>query len=164
MFQVVGKNSGSTLTDDSQARKDICEGLVNLIVKNRDFASPPKKSQDIEATIESKLSAETLPGILVPGYMSVDIAKKNISILASFSKNFLPCLFNVFSTASEDQIPFLQNAIEAYISITDTKVLFFFSLFQTLDHINKYCLFVLACEYIFQKCSFKAIDSYYCCN
>jgi hypothetical protein len=79
---------------------------VNLVEKNELVANPEEESDTSDA----------------PAYLPTSAAKKNVAVLASFSKNFLPCLFNIFGTATEDQRPYLQQAIEAYLSITEPKV------------------------------------------
>jgi hypothetical protein len=39
-----------------------------------------------------------------------------------FSKNFLPCLFNVYGATAVENRPFVIKAIEAFVAIADLSV------------------------------------------
>lgn len=45
-----------------------------------------------------------------------------LAAIRMFSKNFLPCLFNVYGATAVENRPFVIKAIEAFVAIADPSV------------------------------------------
>eukprot|EP01116_Phalansterium_solitarium_P021664 TRINITY_DN6825_c0_g1_i2.p1 TRINITY_DN6825_c0_g1~~TRINITY_DN6825_c0_g1_i2.p1 ORF type:complete len:1290 (+),score=619.19 TRINITY_DN6825_c0_g1_i2:80-3871(+) len=107
-FKFVAKTLGDKITEEPDLRRTVCAGLAALVERSRVLAF-----------------SEELPdfgrGLAVPTQAQ---GTENVAALAVFAKNFLPCLFNVFgASTAADQHAAVQRAIEAYVSITDHKLL-----------------------------------------
>jgi ribosomal RNA-processing protein 12 len=103
-FKGLAKTLGNMLTSDENLRKCICEGLINLIEKNRSVAS----SDGSESQVEFPISPQQ--------------AKQNLAAIAVFSKNFLPILFNIYSVVPAEEIGTVHRAIESFVSISEASV------------------------------------------
>lgn len=91
---------GAALEEDSHLHAPISLGL-QLLIENNKYVADGRTEQGDEAVSE---------------------AKTNVAAFASFSRNFLPCLFNVFGATAAENRPVVIKAIEAYVAITDAAV------------------------------------------
>lgn len=91
---------GLALEEDSNLHQHICNGLT-LVIDNNKYVADGRTEQSDDAVKE---------------------AKANVAVLASFARNFLRCLFNVFGATSVENRPSVIKAIEAYVSITEASV------------------------------------------
>ncbi|EGC37496.1 hypothetical protein DICPUDRAFT_149879 [Dictyostelium purpureum] len=108
-FKVIARNIGVALSDELGLRTVICVALTQFINKL-------KESQ------QTKVSPY-IPYRKTHHTMSPERATQILNSVSVFSKNYLPILFNIFPTSNQDQRYFVLNAIEAFVSITDSVTL-----------------------------------------
>lgn len=90
-------------------RSDICKSLQQLVDSNKAVIDTP-----LEGGVEN---------LVVQRRVSKKSAKKNIKHIASFSKNLLSVLFNVYSTTPPQSRGFVLECINSILSITpDTEL------------------------------------------
>jgi hypothetical protein len=87
-FKLVAKTLGTSLQEEAPLRLQICEGLTKLIQQNR--ASLGESSEEDSTAQEGAIDADT--------------AKANVAAMATFSKNFLPCFFNIYGVCFNEQV------------------------------------------------------------
>eukprot|EP01133_Synstelium_polycarpum_P004379 gene4379-5123_t len=115
-FKTIARTIGTLLQqEDASLRTVLCVALTTLI--NR-----LTESRDAKAlTFTLRKRHITMPA---------DKAIAAITAVAPYSRNFLPILFNIFPTSTQEQRGAILEAIEAYVSISDAATLN--ALFKTL--------------------------------
>ncbi|KAF2078694.1 hypothetical protein CYY_000065 [Polysphondylium violaceum] len=108
-FKLIARNLGTLLTEEVGLRNTLCTSLSLMI----------NRLKETETT-------KPLPFVpLRKSYhnMTQERAKELLKSVAIFSRNYLPILFNIFPTSNQDQRYFIINAIESFVSITDSATL-----------------------------------------
>lgn len=95
----MAKDFGTSINSNPELRQIICLAIQNLIEKSLNV-------------IESSESSET----------QKQLATETIETVSKFSKNFLPILFNVYSSMSRQSSAYLLELIKAFFKITDKEV------------------------------------------
>eukprot|EP00250_Pteridium_aquilinum_P028638 c37528_g1_i1 orf=673-4578(-) len=133
-FGRVAKHVGGVLSEDPELRGVICYGLQMLIKQNRaalgELVTFNVSAEDSVGMYSVNKAAEEKAKALY----TERFARANISAIASFSKNFLPLLFNVFIAAPSEKRGMLQATIGELASISEKKIVrdFFVSIMQKL--------------------------------
>eukprot|EP01100_Stratorugosa_tubuloviscum_P010785 TRINITY_DN469_c0_g1_i6.p1 TRINITY_DN469_c0_g1~~TRINITY_DN469_c0_g1_i6.p1 ORF type:complete len:1145 (-),score=498.18 TRINITY_DN469_c0_g1_i6:22-3396(-) len=112
-FPIVARRLGIAISDEPPLRISVLNGLIQLIEHNK---------TNLQSQNES----------------IANLAKQNINSIAQYSKNFLPILFNLYSTVREEQIP-LPTSIIAFVSISSKELVntFFSSVVAKLIEATK---------------------------
>ncbi|KAI5064175.1 hypothetical protein GOP47_0020845 [Adiantum capillus-veneris] len=133
-FGRMAKHMGAILSEESDLRGVICHGLQMLIRQNRgvlgELVNVSANTEDYVGVPSTNKAAEERAKTLY----TEKIARANIVAIASFSRNFLPLLFNVFISAPPEKRGVLQSTIGDVASISQKKVVkdFFISIMQKL--------------------------------
>ena len=139
-FNKIAKVLGKILSEDAILRIVVCQGLINLIQLNYQIIHP-----DVHFNLHKfgqshqyhTISTSTTPNV------SKKQAQENLKSLSSFSKNYLPILFNIYCTSKEEDLSELNklnnqdrsiiySTIHSFIIISDKPVIdsFFSSLLK----------------------------------
>lgn len=133
-FHLIAKPVGDVLTREPELRGMTCHGLQMLIKQNRvacgeGLTSSMSAENSIESFVENKAAQARAKALY-----SERAARANLSAIASFSRNFLPLLFNVFIAAPSEKRGDLQATIGDFASISTRKTVkeFFLTIMQKL--------------------------------
>lgn len=133
-FGRIAKPVGSVLSEQPELRGVVCHGLQMLIRQNRvalgELVAPVLNGEDsIESPTVNKPAEERAKALYTE-----KTAKTNLAAIASFSRNFLPLLFNIFIAAPPEKRGVLQVTIGELASVSEKKVVkdFFVSIMQKL--------------------------------
>ncbi|KAH7365818.1 hypothetical protein KP509_18G047800 [Ceratopteris richardii] len=133
-FGRIAKHLGAVISEEPDLRSMICYGLQVLIKQNK-AALSEHVALDVDPEDSSGVSSVNKSAEeKARAYYTENIARENIAAIASYSKNFLPLLFNVFIAAPADKRGVLQSTIGAMASISEKKIVknFFVSIMQKL--------------------------------
>eukprot|EP01114_Cavostelium_apophysatum_P014421 TRINITY_DN3742_c0_g1_i8.p1 TRINITY_DN3742_c0_g1~~TRINITY_DN3742_c0_g1_i8.p1 ORF type:complete len:1306 (+),score=473.82 TRINITY_DN3742_c0_g1_i8:83-4000(+) len=106
-FPMLAKTLGTALTDEPSLRNTICTALIYLITESRDALNTENADED-DSTAYNYDKKE---------------AQQNVNAIAAFCKNFLPVMFNLYGVASDNHKSKLEEAIGAFVSISEPKLM-----------------------------------------
>ena len=99
-FPAMAKDLGQLINSNPEVRPTVCSGLINLIEKNLEIKG------DVDASVES-----------------VAAATEAVEVVAKFAKNFLPILFNIYSSLNPQTRGFVLEVVRSYFKVTDSELL-----------------------------------------
>mmetsp|Transcript_32344 Transcript_32344/g.52263 ORF Transcript_32344/g.52263 Transcript_32344/m.52263 type:complete len:1330 (-) Transcript_32344:437-4426(-) len=115
-FRLVAKPAADAVLDPELVPV-VCNSMINLINRSREVIKPKENEEE----------GPSIP----PAPMSVELAQQTVAAAGRFAGNYLPILFNLYSSGtgtpptplSQEQRSLVLDAITAWISIADpTKV------------------------------------------
>lgn len=116
-FPLMAKDLGVLVNGNPELRPTVCSGLNTLIEKFFDVQENP------EATPEEK-----------------GLATESLEAVGKFAKNFLPILFNTYSSLKPQTRGYVLELVRSYLKITDAEVglqIFFCFLFFFGEQMKK---------------------------
>ncbi|MCO5571960.1 hypothetical protein L7F22_025711 [Adiantum nelumboides] len=133
-FGRIAKHVGAILSEEPDLRGLICHGLQMLIRQNKGAMG---ELVNADANVEHLVGVQSMNKAAeerAKALYTEDVSRANIATVASFSRNFLPLLFNVFIAAPSEKRGVLQSAIGDLASISQKKVVkdFFVNIMQKL--------------------------------
>ena len=125
-FPRVAKELGSRMQSRPDLRGIICAALRQLVNDNLQVS---KSGNSTAPAMEDEEAAEILVHTFesghdeVPEFYTSDLAQRNLDAISSYSKNFLPVLFNLYIALPPDKRGDIHATIASFSRITDKKLL-----------------------------------------
>eukprot|EP00898_Chlorokybus_atmophyticus_P003439 jgi/Chlat1/4096/Chrsp26S04132 len=114
-FQGIAQGLGWTLQNQPEHQSAVMAGLTTLIRQNRAARGDKDAVEAEQARGGGEVDAEDTT---MEGYPTAQEAEQNITAIASFSKNFLPILFNIFVSLPPEGQEEVQALIAEMAAIT----------------------------------------------
>ncbi|QDZ25086.1 NUC173 domain-containing protein [Chloropicon primus] len=125
-FKSLARSLGAALQNREDLRNYICNAITCIVKQNQTVLREAQENKDVfdGQSVSGEGSEfdfdESFP---IPEFYDEDFAKANLDAVASFAKNFLPLLFNLFVSSRPSERGQIYDAIAAFGTITDSETL-----------------------------------------
>jgi len=110
-FPSMAKQLGVSINSSPDIRPTVCAGLHTLIDKSLDLKS------------SAAAAGESTPDAQAPTKEDVELATATLDTVGKFAKNFLPILFNVYTSLSRDSRGYVLELVRSYLKVTEPQLL-----------------------------------------
>jgi len=127
-FPGIAKELGSRMQSRPDLRGIICAALRQLVNDNIQVSktgNSTKPAMEDEGEEVAQILVHTFESGFdeVPEFYTSDLAQRNLDAISSYSKNFLPVLFNLYIALPPDKRGDIHATIRSFSRVTDKKLL-----------------------------------------